>query len=642
MKKFIFIILGALSALSATAREFSYTYENQKVFYTVVDEAAKTCQTKAGDFSSSSSHWGLKGDLVIPETVSDGNNEYTVVAIGQFSFYRCDYLTSIALPNSLRSINNSAFRESLGLTSINIPSSVTYIGALAFYHCTKLTSLYIPDSVTEIGECAFMSCSSLSSINIPNSISKLNQSVFNGCPALTSIDIPNSITTIGDYVFAGCKGLISIDIPISVASIGDKAFESCTALQSVSVPTNTPSLNRTAFNGIYETCELIIPDCSFDNYLCTAWSLFKNIKGKDFGVSFIAYSDDDFTYTLDPTSHTAIVSGLANTKLRDVVIPGSITYGANFDNPETYYITGVGYEAVYNSSISSVSFDSCNRLTHIGDFAFSNTKSKSLVLPATVTNIGKNAFEYCNRLTEIIIPPSVVSIGEAAFKKSSALTTVIMGSKITAIGDNTFDGCPVNTIYITAQTPPAASGNVFSYYNGDLYVQGEQSVEAYANAWNCWDSFVGQEMVAATNLEIDFDKDFTASPSATLKLNAIMTPANASLPYVFWRSTNPEIATVTSDGLVTIHDDMAEAVECKIIGETLYYNGPVVAYNVVDNSTSNLINIVADPDKNYIDYNLPIEVFNLNGMMVGKSIDNLTNGIYIVRQGKVVKKIAIK
>ncbi|MDE6061929.1 MAG: leucine-rich repeat domain-containing protein, partial [Duncaniella sp.] len=38
----------------------------------------------------------------------------------------------------------------------------------------------------------------------------------------------------------------------------------------------------------------------------------------------------------------------------------------------------------------------------------------------------------------------------------------------------------------------------------------------------------------------------------------------------------------------------------------------------------------------------PYEVYNLNGVKVGESTDNLPAGIYIVRQGNTVKKIAVK
>ena len=38
----------------------------------------------------------------------------------------------------------------------------------------------------------------------------------------------------------------------------------------------------------------------------------------------------------------------------------------------------------------------------------------------------------------------------------------------------------------------------------------------------------------------------------------------------------------------------------------------------------------------------PVEVFNLQGVKIADSIDGLDAGIYIVHQGEIVKKVAIK
>ena len=43
-----------------------------------------------------------------------------------------------------------------------------------------------------------------------------------------------------------------------------------------------------------------------------------------------------------------------------------------------------------------------------------------------------------------------------------------------------------------------------------------------------------------------------------------------------------------------------------------------------------------------IDIDCPCEIYSLNGVKVGESTDSLTPGIYIVRQGDVVKKVVVK
>lgn len=102
-------------------------------------------------------------------------------------------------------------------------------------------------------------------------------------------------------------------------------------------------------------------------------------------------------------------------------------------------------------------------LTKIGDSCFEGAQIKQITIPDTVTEIGSNAFYYCDQLasitlssglqkisdsmlascislTSIAIPASVTAIGVRAFS-NSGLTSITIPSTVTALGNEAFANC---------------------------------------------------------------------------------------------------------------------------------------------------------------------------------------------------------
>lgn len=124
-----------------------------------------------------------------------------------------------------------------------------YIPVGAFRGCDKLTSIVIPNGVKSIGVSAFNGCTSLTSITIPNTVTSIGRAAFAACSSLLNIKIPYGITNIEGYLFSGCSAISDITIPNTVVSISEYAFNNCSSLQKILFPESVESIDSQAFNG---------------------------------------------------------------------------------------------------------------------------------------------------------------------------------------------------------------------------------------------------------------------------------------------------------------------------------------------------------------------------------------------------------
>lgn len=237
MKKLLFLMLGAFIALPAFASDGdTFTYQN--IQYTVISENDKTVKTKEGqvfglDYDASIPGNDVSGSLVLPETVENNGQKYTLVEIGDIGFANTD-ITDITLPNTLKTIGENAFGYCTKLTDIKIPDSVTSIDGRAFQHCRNLTSVTLPENLTEILYSTFAYCMSLKSITIPNSVTAIRDEAFGYC-GLEEVKFGNSLKIIGYEAFYNCSNLGEIDLPESLTEIGIYAFYG-TAATKVKIP----------------------------------------------------------------------------------------------------------------------------------------------------------------------------------------------------------------------------------------------------------------------------------------------------------------------------------------------------------------------------------------------------------------------
>lgn len=211
-----------------------------------------------------------------------------VTKIKPYTFYEIESLTSITLPQSLKSIGNYAFCRVRYVETITIPDSVTSIGDYAFnpsgiggsfknwgtinisensqlssigsraFQQCYMKQIYIPDGVKIIPSSCFSGCSYLENVRLSNNLTTISSYAFQNCNALKNIEIPNSVNKINSDAFQGCTGLTSINIPDSVTHIDGSAFLRCTSLITATIGKGVTYFGYNVFSGCTALTEITI------------------------------------------------------------------------------------------------------------------------------------------------------------------------------------------------------------------------------------------------------------------------------------------------------------------------------------------------------------------------------------------------
>lgn len=211
-------------------------------------------------------HWDTNGDGELSKeeaaAVTDIGNKIFSQNKQIRSFNELQYFTGLTF------VSGNAFEGCSLLTSIIIPNSVKSIGVYAFYGCSDLTSITIPSSVKEIGYATFMGCRSLTAVTIPNGVTNLGSNIFQDCLSLTSISIPNSVTDIDNSAFYNCSNIISVIIGNGVRNIGRYVFSGCNKLKEIyCYAEETPFVFDNTFGYInVAKVMLVVPDDAVDKY----------------------------------------------------------------------------------------------------------------------------------------------------------------------------------------------------------------------------------------------------------------------------------------------------------------------------------------------------------------------------------------
>lgn len=225
------------------------------------------------------------GDLDIPSSTT---------SIGAYAAYRCEAISEINLPTSLKEIEPYAFYDApyfAHVTKVDL-TNIKYIGEYAFAD-THVRNLILNENIDSIGKYAFKA--SITDLIFPLGISATimqnaftlakfacnkifdyktvtsspyvpvfydetdiveNGIIFNSAKNIIKYasnqsipeeyTIPAHITEIADNAFYYCLGLHTLTIPEGVKSIGENAFKEC-RIETLHIPASITSIGSGAF-----------------------------------------------------------------------------------------------------------------------------------------------------------------------------------------------------------------------------------------------------------------------------------------------------------------------------------------------------------------------------------------------------------
>ncbi len=512
------------------------------------------------------------GEIVIPQVAVIEGKNYTVTAILEGAFQTKDKITSIVLPNSVTSIGEYAFLGCTGLTTIKLPDALTEISTGTFSLCTGLNSVALPSALSTIGSEAFYNCTGLISLHLPSSATTIGDHAFFNCSNLAVIAIPNTLESIGNEAFLNCSKLTSIYLPGTITHIGTGAFSNCTGLTSVIIPNSITALGSSVFSGCSSLTSVTLPDA----LTSIGYHSFSNCS-----------------------------------KLKSITLPPSVTT--------------IDEGAFVNcSELKDINLD---RVSQIKYGAFVGCKELLNISILNAKDVNSDAFINC-AINSAVLPYEWTENFKLDFSKTPNLWKVYIGEATATIPPDTFKSNKLFWIYSNAATPPEISTTTFSpdtYDKGILYVP-KGCVNAYkgAKVWN----LIPEIRELPYQIDIS-DENVSVDISQSVTLTASVVPAYGPPVQIKWYSLNEDIATVTSEGIVTgVSEGKATIVA---FGDGITASKEVSVISVM--TPGAVEDIATDtPTEGTV-----FDVYNLQGIRVASGIrkaefsaDHFAPGIYIL------------
>ena len=382
---------------------------------------------------------------------NDENGEYTNTVT--WSFNSTTSTLTISGNGAMANLNNSTETENISdgagtypwahlkdrITNIVIADGVTSIGSKAFIAYTNVTSVSIGKDVSEIGVGALSQLSACTKFDVPSENSHFTTdatgALFDhsktkliafpcGCSSVEEYEIPATVKVISYGAFSRAAHLKKITIPADslLSTIGYGAFAFTTALETVNlIPASAKTIGDIPF-----------AQSGVKHIYCADKDTKDRIQNKVNGLLVdvlltdetpaIEFTDNGYTYRIDDDK-ALLVSAPKN--VATPTVPNGVTCQG-----KTYPVTGIWKGAFAISLDWTEAHNNANKR---------NEAITSVVLPASVTQIGERAFYFCKNLSTIEIQANTVSIDKLAFATQNSNGTTVNFSAVTTLQSNSTD-----------------------------------------------------------------------------------------------------------------------------------------------------------------------------------------------------------
>ena len=408
-----------------------------------------------------------------------------------------------------------SYNGSSDVASVTVPDNVTSIGHNAFYDCNWITSVTLPKGVTRIEMSAFRNCAVLSKINFPSGLTYIGAYAFCGCRSINNISLPGTLDTIMDKAFEGCTSLTHISLPGKISVIRWGTFHDCIKLKSADIPVSCAEIKEYAFYGCVSFTDIYYGGTS------SQWNNIEGIDGVGRGLAGI-------NPRIHYSSKKVKVKGISLNKSQATVNKAkTITLKATL-KPTNATNKGVTWSSS-NKKIATVS--SGGRVKGIKkgtvtitaktkDGGYKATCKVKVVGPkVTGVKLNKSSVNVTKgktyQLTETVSPSDAHNKKVTWKSNNKSVATVSATGKITAkkagratITVTTEDGKKKATCRVTVKNPVKVKS-------------------------------------------ISLSKKASVKAGESIKLEATVSPDNATNKKVKWESSDTDVAKVNSKGKVT-------------------------------------------------------------------------------------------